>query len=138
MDQYDFKLDWTFVLKGFKFIIWTFFSDRCVQSISNVIVAPAKSKISFLFLPHRPHLSAEMYTRNPIIFNIIHWLTGSMGQMTFCSWTKCLMFQASFFSMISYRLRVLKILYFYCCKIIKKNKLKRFLQRFLPEIMKNK
>ena len=61
LDQYDFKLDWTFVLKGFKFIIWTFFSDHCVQSISNVIVAPAKSKISFLFLPHRPiYLSISM------------------------------------------------------------------------------
>ena len=61
IDQYDFKLDWTFVLKGFKFIIWTFFSDHCMQSISNVIVAPAKSKISFLFLPHRPiYLSISM------------------------------------------------------------------------------
>ena len=52
--------------------------------------------------------------------------------------TKRLMFQALFFFVISYRLRALKTLYF--CKFIKKykNKLKRFLQRILLEIMKKK
>ena len=43
-------------------------------------------------------------------------------------------------SIISYRLRVLKTLYSYFCKFIKKykNKLKQFLQRILQEIMKKK
>jgi hypothetical protein len=44
----------------------------------------------------------------------------------------------NFFFIISYRLRALKTLYFYFCKVIKnhKNKLKGFLQRILQEIMK--
>ena len=40
------------------------------------------------------------------------------------------------FFIISYRLRALKTLYFYFCKVIKK--LKGFLQRILQEIMKKK
>ena len=54
---------------------------------------------------------------------------------------KRLMFQALIFFIISYRLRALKTLFFIiCCKLIKKkkDKLTRFLQKILQEIMKKK
>ena len=47
--------------------------------------------------------------------NLARWVDGMND-----SSTKHLMFQALFFFIISYRLRALKTLYFYFCKIIKR------------------
>ena len=53
---------------------------------------------------------------NNLQYNMLgHWVDGTND-----SSTKRLMFQALFFLIISYRLRALKTLYFYFCKIIKK------------------
>ena len=73
---------------------------------------------------------------NPIIFNIIRWLAGSLGRTTHPTRVWCS--KHYFFFMISYRLRALKTLHFYFCKI-KKNKeinWNYFFQRILQEIMK--
>ena len=60
------------------------------------------------------------------------WLGGSLAR-----WDKGLIDVPSIiFFIISYRLKALKTLYFYSCKIIEneENKLKRFLQRILQEM----
>jgi hypothetical protein len=84
--------------------------------------------IAFLLDPQYFHI-------NPTIFNIICKVDGTNN-----SWTKGLMFQG-FFLHFFYRLRALKTLSLFFCKIIEKkkeNKLKQFLQRILQEIMKKK
>ena len=64
-------------------------------------------------------------------------MLGCLDDGTNESLTKSLMFQVLFFYTF-YRLRALKILYFYFCNLIKKseNKLQGFLQRILQEILK--
>ena len=67
--------------------------------------------------------------KNPTIFNIIiPWLNGAMGQMTQQPSSDV---PSIIFFIIFYRLKELKTLYFYFCKIRRKleNRLKQFLQR---------
>ena len=74
--------------------------------------------------------------RNYKSVNLQYITLGCLDDGTNESSTKSLMFQVLFFYTF-YRLRALKTLYFYFCKVIKKlkNELKGFLQRILQEIM---
>ena len=76
-------------------------------------------------------------TTNPSIYNILCWFAGPMGQTNRRPSVWCSKY---FFSIVSYRLRALKTLYFYFCNFIKKykNKLKWFLQRIMQDFMKKK
>ena len=55
---------------------------------------------------------------NPLIYNIIRWFAGPMGQTT--SRTSVWRLKYFFFFIIFYRLRALKTIYFHFCNFIKK------------------
>ena len=74
--------------------------------------------------------------RNPSIFNMIHWLAGSMGQTRYPPSVWCS--KHYFFFIISYTLRALKTLYFCFCKIIKEINWNNFCKEFCKKSWKNK
>ena len=76
-------------------------------------------------------MTVELKSVNLQYDTLGRWVDGPNNSLT-----KRLMFQVLFFFIISYRLRALKTLYFYFCKVIKKKKIERMFAKNLQEIMK--
>ena len=66
--------------------------DRCIMSQCSLAQKFTIGKIEMIESHYSTDLRVDLKTRNPTIYNIICWYTGSMGQKTRQS-----MFQVLFF-----------------------------------------